>query len=71
MFTVFLLFFLTVGLGKAASDLLIYMNDAKVSKPISEWVIFGVSAPLATAIWCLLWIWFKKSEKHCIELLGK
>jgi ABC-type polysaccharide/polyol phosphate export permease len=71
MFAVFLLFFLTVGLGKATADLVVYMNDAKVSKPVSEWVVFWVSAPLATAFWCLLWIWFKKSEKQCIELFGK
>ena len=71
MFAVFLLFFLTVGLGKASADLVVYMNNAKVSKPISEWVVFGLGAPLATAFWCLLWIWFKKSEKHCIELFGK
>ena len=71
VFAVFLLFFVTVGLGKASADLLVYMNDAKVSKSISEWVVFGVGAPLATAIWCLLWIWFKKSEKNCIELLSK
>ena len=49
MFAVFLLFFLTVGLGKASVDIVVYMNDAKVSKPISEWVVFGVGAPLATA----------------------
>lgn len=69
MFAVFLLFFLTVGLGKASADLMVYMNDAKVSKTILEWVVFGIGAPLATAFWCLLWIWFKKSEKHCTESL--
>ena len=63
MFTVFILFFLTVELGKASADLLIYMNDAKASKSISRWVLFGVGAPLATAIWCTFWIWFKISEK--------
>ena len=71
MFAVFLLFFLTIGLGKASADLVVYMNNSKVSKSISEWVFFGIGAPIATAAWCLLWIWFKNSEKHCIELFGK
>ena len=71
MFAAFLLFFLTAMMGKASVDLVVYMNDPKVSKQISEWVVFGVGAPLATALWGLLWIWFKISEKYCIELFGK
>ncbi len=72
MISAFLLFFLTVGLAKpAAAELLVYMNDKNVTKPIAEWVIFYITAPIATAVWCLLWVWFKKSEKYCIELIGK
>lgn len=71
MFTVFILFFLTVELGKVSADLLTYMNDTKISKPISRWVLFAVGAPLATAIWCMFWIWFKISEKKCIEMLSR
>jgi len=71
MFAVFILFFLTVGLGKASAELVVYMNDAKVEKTITEWLIFGIGTPIATAVWCVVWIWFKKSEKHCIEFFGK
>ncbi len=71
MASAFLLFFLTVGLAKPAAELFVYMNDKNVTKPIAEWVIFSITAPIATAAWCLLWVWFKKSEKHCIELIGK
>lgn len=71
MFYVFVLFFLTVGLGKASADLIVYMNDAKTQKPIIEWAVFVVGTPIATAFWCILWLLFKKAEKHCIELLSK
>ena len=71
MFTVFVLFFLTVGLGKSAADLVVYMNDAKSQKTAGEWLVFAIGAPIATAVWCILWLWFKTAEKHCIELLGK
>ncbi len=71
MFYVFVLFFLTVGLGKASADLIVYMNDAKIQKTIIEWAVFVVGAPIATAFWCILWLLFKKTEKHCIELLSK
>lgn len=71
IFTTFLLFFLTVGLGKASADLVIYINDAKTHKSVGQWVIFAIGAPTATAIWCIIWLWFKKSEKHCIELLSE
>jgi hypothetical protein len=69
MFAVFVLFFLTIGLGKASADLVVYMNDPKTQKSTAEWAIFAIGAPVATAIWCILWLWFKKAEKHCIELL--
>ena len=71
MLAVFLLFFLTVGLGKASGELVLYMNNAKIQKSVSEWLIFGIGAPVATATWCVVWIWFKKSEKHGIELFAK
>lgn len=71
MCAVFILFFLTVGMGTASADVLIYMNDNSISKPLWQWAVFLVGAPISTAVWCLLWIWFKKSEKLCIELMGK
>jgi hypothetical protein len=69
MFSVFTLFFLTVGMGKILADLIVYMNDKAISKPAWPWIVFIISAPIATAAWCVLWLLFKKSEKHCIELM--
>jgi uncharacterized BrkB/YihY/UPF0761 family membrane protein len=70
MLTVFTLFFLTVGMGKASAELIIYMNDNSISKPAWQWAVFLIGAPISTAVWCIFWLLFKKSEKHCIELMG-
>lgn len=71
MFTAFVLFFITVGIGKVSADFLIYMNDQKSQKSTVEWMIFAIGAPIATAVWCIIWLWFKKSEKQCIELMSE
>ena len=71
MFMTFLLFFVTVGLGKASAHLIVYMNDSKIHKNLWEWFAFAVGAPIATAIWCIIWLFFKMAEKRCIEILSR
>lgn len=71
MFSVFVLFFLSVGLGKASADLITYMNNPAIEKKTVEWVWFFIGAPIATAVWSIFWLWFKKSEKNCIDWLNK
>lgn len=71
MFMTFLLFFLTVGLGKASADLVVYMNNDKTHKTTGQWLMFSIGAFIATAIWCALLITFKKVEKKCLDLLDK
>jgi uncharacterized membrane protein YebE (DUF533 family) len=66
-----LLFFLSVGLGKTAADLLAYMNDKQASKSLAEWFGFGITAPLAALAWKLLWLWFKTAERQCVELISE
>lgn len=70
-FMSFILFFLSVGLGKSCADLISYMNDGKTEKSTYEWIIFGIGAPIATAIWCYIYLIFKMSEKKCVDLLLK
>lgn len=71
IFTSFILFFLGVGLGKSCADLISYMNDGRTAKPAHEWIIFGIGAPIATAIWCFIYLIFKTAEKKCVDLLIK
>ncbi|WP_073267027.1 hypothetical protein [Phytopseudomonas punonensis] len=65
MLSVFTLFFLTVGMGKASADLIIYMNDKSISKPAWQWVVFIIGAPIATAAWCLFWL-FLRNQKSTV-----
>lgn len=69
MGSVFLIFFLTVGIGKETAEALRYMNDPETVKSTISWIIFWVFGPICLALWCFLWIWFKKSEKKCLDLL--
>ena len=71
MFSVFVLFFLSVGLGKESADLITYMNNSTTTKKTVEWVWFLIGAPIATAVWCVFWLWFKSSEKKCIDWFNK
>lgn len=70
-FMSFILFFLSIGLGKPCADLISYMNDGKTAKPTHEWIIFGIGAPIATAIWCCIYLILKTYEKKCVDLLLK
>lgn len=68
MGSVFLIFFLTVGIGNETAEALKYMNNPETIKTTKTWAIFWISGPILLALWCLLWIWFKKSEKQCLDL---
>lgn len=71
MFFAFLLFFLTVGMGKEAGELIVYMNDSRVQKSPREWAVFIPLAIVATALWCVFWLLFKHAEKKCLEFLDE
>ncbi len=68
MLSVFLIFFLSVGIGKETAELIRYMNNPEAIKPAKVWIIFWILGPICLGFWCFLWIWFKKSEKKCLDL---
>ena len=67
VFAVFLIFFCAVTLGEPAAEIVLKMNDRSIYKTYFEQVVFWVSAIIITGIWCMIWIWFKKSEKVCVD----
>lgn len=64
----FILFVLSAMLGTSFVGLVRHMNDSATTKSLAEWLAFWIGAPLTTALWATVWIWFKKSEKRCLEL---
>jgi len=70
MFAAFALFFLTVGLGQISASLIGHMTDSKVTKTLMECTVFAIAAPVATAFWCGLWLWFKKPRSIALTYLS-
>lgn len=62
------LFVLSVGLAQPFAGMVVHMN-APDFKPLSEWGVFSGLSLLCGALWCACWVWFKRSEKRCVELL--
>jgi uncharacterized membrane protein len=69
MCAAFILFVLSVGMGKETAELIILTNDRSVEKSTIEWLMFSITALIATGFWCFIWVCFKSSEKECIEHL--
>lgn len=67
MASVFTMFFFAVVLGEPTAEIILKMNDKNVGKTAVEQAVFWVGALTFTGIWCLLWLWFKKSEKVCVD----
>lgn len=71
MASMFVLFFMAVGLAEPAGQMLKYMNDATKAHPPVEWAVFIPWAILGTAMWCALWLAARRAEKICIDELSK
>lgn len=67
MASAFLIYFFALGMSEPTATIVKYMNDAHKSKTCGEWAVFIVGALLFTGIWCGLWVWFKRSEKICVD----
>lgn len=61
------MYFLTLGLSIPTAKLVVYMNDAHKAKSLVEWAAFLIIALISSAAWCALWVWFKRSEKVCVD----
>ena len=62
------LFFLAVGLTKPFENLVVYFNDSKAEKPLSEWAQFLIMSTFVGSIWSAAYLWFKGCEKKFLEL---
>lgn len=67
MGAIFLMFFIAAILGKPTVDLVVKMNDKNLETTIVEQIFFWGGACIFTGTWALIWVWFKKSEKVCVE----
>lgn len=63
--SLFVLFFLSVGLNKPLSDFVEIMN--KGQHTVSEWQMFASGALAFSFIYAVLWTWFKYAEKRSVE----
>lgn len=70
-FLIFAMFTLGVFSSNAVIDILTYMNNPQELKTNSDWLVFGISSIIATYFWTALWLWFKTTEKRCIEYMEK
>lgn len=61
------MFFFAVVLGEPTAEIILKMNDKNVTKTVVEQAVFWIGAVISTGVWCLLWVWFKKSEKVCVD----
>lgn len=68
--SMFVLYFLAVGLAEPAGQMLRYMNDATKTHPPVEWAVLIPSAIFGAVMWCGLWIAAKRAEKICVDELN-
>lgn len=68
--SVFIMFFFAVTLGESTAGIILKMNDKAFDKTILDHAVFWTGAFVSTGIWGLLWLWFKKSEKVCVDTTG-
>jgi hypothetical protein len=71
MFAAFCLYFLAVGLAEPTGELLRYFNDRNNDIPATGWAVFVPGVVIGAVLWSALWVWFKASEKCCIEALKR
>ncbi len=69
MASMFLMYFIAVGLSGPAKLILEYMNNKNTIKPLYEWFVFWPMAALATGLWAGIWLCFKTSEKICMDVI--
>ena len=67
-FVLFIMFFLTTGLYEISKDIILEMNTQK-NHSTWEWVQFIFFATLFSIVWATLWLWFKKTEKICLDYI--
>ena len=65
------LFLIAASLSTPVHKLIERLNDPAEQAPTHVYVIFWVIAPICAAVRCLVWVWFKKVEKECVEFLFK
>jgi hypothetical protein len=64
-FSLFLMFFLSVGLTEPLADFVKVMNAGKHT--ISEWITFSGGALFCSFFYAGLWTFFKYAEKRSVE----
>ena len=67
MLSTLFMYFLALGMSVPTANLVVYMNDAHKAKSLIEWVAFVFIGVISSAVWCALWVWFKRSEKVCVD----
>lgn len=68
-FSVFMLYFLAVGLADPTASLLKYMNDPNKTHTAIEWAVFIPGSLIATGIVCLLILLGEHAKSKLLEML--
>lgn len=67
MASLFLMFIAAVILGEPAASFVVSYNDPSVVKSVLDHTWFWLGVFVCTFYYAMLWVWFKKSEKACVE----
>lgn len=59
--------FFAVTLGEPTAKIVMEMKDKDIDPTVFEQAVFWAGSFIFTVVWCLTWVWFKKSEKVCVD----
>ncbi|MCS6500753.1 hypothetical protein NYD60_12075 [Burkholderia thailandensis] len=68
-FSIFVLYFLAVGLADPTASLLKYMNDPNKTHTAIEWAVFIPGSVIATGMVCLLILLGEHAKNKLLEML--
>lgn len=64
------LFIASAILAQPLIDVVEFMNTNNVKRAYSEWVMFVIFLTVSAFVWSGAWLWFKYSEKRCMDYLA-